>query len=400
MIEDQLSAMPARKAGEDGREDRQGEAVRQHFLGEIEAHAPIGGRDGEKRHGCDGMGPTADTHPDAFDEQQFRRTCDRGEHAEPEGKAGRPYASAQEERVAREPVEDVYSEGRHDESDGEVDEHGVNGVSRDRDNRAYRVLGHLLHHGARFVAGVVAVVVFGHFSSHRRLSVATATLRRGRWFLLPAAGAALAGCSGPLSALDPAGPAAATMATLWWVMLAGSVVLALLVFVLLALVYRRPGTWRNVEPAHWIVGGGLVMPVVVLTALVGYALYAGEQLLAHPNPDVPRVVANGEMWVWRFSYPDYPQAEETEELHIPAGQPVDVIVTSSDVIHGFWVPRLGGKIDAIPGHQNVIRLQADRPGTYNGVCAEFCGNGHAAMRFVVIAHDPAEYEAALSGGAQ
>jgi len=83
-------------------------------------------------------------------------------------------------------------------------------------------------------------------------------------------------------------------------------------------------------------------------------------------------------------------------LHIPAGQPVDVLVTSSDVIHSFWSPRLAGKIDAVPGHENVVRLTADRPGTYRGVCAEFCGVGHTDMHFSVVAHPPEEYAQALA----
>src|SRR5690606_10098995 len=110
----------------------------------------------------------------------------------------------------------------------------------------------------------------------------------------------------------------------------------------------------------WIAYGGLAMPAAILVVLVAYALFAGERLLAHPDPDVPRVAARGEMWVWRFSYPGLPGAGETEVLHIPAGRPVDVVVTSSDVIHSFWVPRLAGKIDAIPGHENIVRIEAER----------------------------------------
>lgn len=183
-------------------------------------------------------------------------------------------------------------------------------------------------------------------------------------------------------------------------MLGGSALLALLVFALLALVYLKPGAGARVGGRDWVVYGGLVMPAVILTALVGYALIAGERLLAHPDRDVPRVAAHGEMWAWRFSYPDHPGVAETDVLHIPAGQAVDVVVTSSDVIHSFWVPRLAGKIDAIPGHENVVRIEADRAGTYNGVCAEFCGMGHTEMRFSIVAHDPADYEAFMAGGAQ
>jgi cytochrome c oxidase subunit 2 len=74
---------------------------------------------------------------------------------------------------------------------------------------------------------------------------------------------------------------------------------------------------------------------------------------------------------------------------------VDFAVTSGDVIHSFWIPRLGGKIDAIPGHINTIRLMAERPGQYGGVCAEFCGEGHSAMRFSVEAHGATGFEDVL-----
>src|SRR5690554_5295875 len=196
--------------------------------------------------------------------------------------------------------------------------------------------------------------------------------------------AVLGACTGPLSALDPAGPAADGIADLWWVMFWGSVVLFALVSGLLALTYLRPGFAATVSPTQWIVYGGLVMPVTILIVLVGYALYAGERLL--PNPDGPRQIeVYAERWTFSFSYPDIDAEARTSVLLIPAGEPVELTITSLDVIHAFWVPRLGGKMDAIPGHPNVWRIEADRPGTYRGVCAEYCGIGHADMGFVVQA---------------
>ena len=102
------------------------------------------------------------------------------------------------------------------------------------------------------------------------------------------------------------------------------------------------------------------------------------------------------MWAWHFEYPDRPEWGRTKDLHIPAGRPVDVTITSSDVIHSFWVPRLAGKIDAIPGRANTLRIEADRPGRYGGTCAEFCGTGHTGMSFDVIAHPPATYEKTMA----
>ncbi|WP_017758163.1 cytochrome c oxidase subunit II, partial [Pseudacidovorax intermedius] len=84
------------------------------------------------------------------------------------------------------------------------------------------------------------------------------------------------------------------------------------------------------------------------------------------------------------------------ELRLPAGRAVDVHTRSADVIHGFWVPRLGGKLDAVPGRTLVVRLQADRPGTYRGVCAEFCGAGHAHMPMVVQAMPAEDFDVWLN----
>jgi len=206
----------------------------------------------------------------------------------------------------------------------------------------------------------------------------------------------LAGCSGDLSTLDPAGPRAANLATLWWIMLAGSAVLFALVMVLFALVYLRRDWLARLTPGQWIIGGGLIMPIPVLVGLTGTALVLGEQLLPHGEVEV-RVAAEGRQWDWTFSYPDAPGVEPGNILHLPAGMPVDIIVTSADVIHSFWVPRLGGKIDAIPGHTNVIRLQADAPGTYWGQNAEYNGVGHDNMIFQVHVHSPEDFTALMAG---
>ena len=173
-------------------------------------------------------------------------------------------------------------------------------------------------------------------------------------------------------------------------MLAGSLVLFLLVALLLLASYRHPRLIARVTPGRFVFWLGLVMPAIVLTALVTTALALGERLLPRPNgPEPMRIEARAEQWRWVFSYPDMAGATSTPDvLHLPAGEPVDIIVTSADVVHAFWIPRLGGKIDAIPGHTNIIRLMADRPGSYHGVCAEFCGTGHTIMRFMAEAHPP------------
>ena len=172
----------------------------------------------------------------------------------------------------------------------------------------------------------------------------------------------------------------------------GAIALFVLVLALLALSFVRPAAITSIKPMHWIVGGGLIMPIPILLGLLVAAPLLGEQLLPKPGGVPPmRIEAHASQWQWRFAYPEIPGSQESAVLHLPAGEPVDILVTAEDVIHSFWIPRLGGKIDAIPGHENTIRLQADEPGTYRGICAEYCGQGHETMGFVVQAHNASSF---------
>lgn len=209
---------------------------------------------------------------------------------------------------------------------------------------------------------------------------------------------AVGGCSGPLSTLDTAGPAAGRVATFWWAMLAGATALSLLVFVLLLLAFLRRGSERRTSPTLWIGGLGVAMPIVVLMALVGYALMLGERIIAPGISGTVVIEATGRQWSWEFSHPTSEGMQVTHnELHMPAGQPVVLRIAAVDVIHSFWVPRLAGKMDAIPGHVNVMRIQAAQPGEFEGQCAEFCGSGHSGHLFRVIAHDEAGWAAFQRG---
>jgi cytochrome c oxidase subunit 2 len=216
--------------------------------------------------------------------------------------------------------------------------------------------------------------------------------------------AVLAGCStaGPLSALDPAGPGAAPIAQVWWWMFWGgtSLTLGMTALGLVAVLRRRrqaaadPGAGQA-----WLVAGGLLLPGLVIGALLFWGLRAGHALLPLPGTaPVFTVEVTARQWQWDVHYPAHPLAPaQPNRIDIPAGQPVDVRVRTVDVIHGFWVPRLGGKIDTIPGRTNVVRLQADAPGVYRGVCAEYCGTGHARMPMEVHAHAPEALAARMQG---
>lgn len=203
----------------------------------------------------------------------------------------------------------------------------------------------------------------------------------------------------PLSTLDPAGPAAAAIAQVWWVMLIGGT--AILVLMIVLTLYAAMHSRRTDKaPVRWLlVGGGLVLPLGVTLALLVYGINSGQSMLPLPTKEpVYRVEVRGHQWWWEVIYLDAPGGPRysANELHIPANHLVDVHVTTEDVIHSFWAPRLGGKIDAIPGRTNVVRLRADEPGVYHGVCAEYCGAQHARMRLVIEAHEPDALQARLA----
>ena len=207
----------------------------------------------------------------------------------------------------------------------------------------------------------------------------------------------LAGCTGDLSALDPAGPFAAAVAKLWWLMLAGSAAIFLVVLGLFLLALFRPGALRRVAPSRWIWVGGFFFPLVTLVVLIGHGLMRGEYILNLEAGGEPvHVEARGSMWHWDFRYAEGARTSRGI-LHVPVGRTIVVTATSEDVIHSFWAPRLGGKIDAIPGHAATVRILGDHPGVYGGICSEYCGTGHEGMVFEVHAHAPEDFEAVLAG---
>lgn len=211
---------------------------------------------------------------------------------------------------------------------------------------------------------------------------------------------ALQGCSGDLSVLDPAGPAARSIAQIWYVMAWGS--LAVLIFMVVLAVYacvRHPRPDEPTPTRRFLLGGGLLFPGAVLLALLVYGLRTGDaQAPLSGEQDTYRIEVRAHQWWWEVIHPDAPGGalHSRNEIHAPSGRPLLISITAEDVIHSFWIPRLGGKIDAIPGRVNTIRLVADEPGTYHGVCAEFCGTGHAAMSMQLHAYGKDEFDTFLS----
>ena len=212
---------------------------------------------------------------------------------------------------------------------------------------------------------------------------------------------ALAGCGGrgELSILDPAGPQAALVARLWWIMLAGAVGVFALTMALLAVALLAPTLGRRLPPLRLVLAGGVILPIVLLVPLAGGALVAGDRLYRLSPTDQPlRIEAVARQWQWRFRYPDHPRIPATPDiLRIPAGTTVEITATSEDVIHSFWVPHLGGKMDATPGHKARLLLTADAPGQHMGLCAEYCGIGHEGMPFLVIVMTPEDFARWIGG---
>jgi cytochrome c oxidase subunit 2 len=141
---------------------------------------------------------------------------------------------------------------------------------------------------------------------------------------------------------------------------------------------------------------------VTLSLLLPYGLIVMRDTDV-PNADAVPVEIIGEQFWWRVRYPaqgDQAEVVTANELRIPIGRPITVSVTAADVIHSFWIPNFGGKIDMIPGRINRLNFTAERAGVYRGVCAEFCGDQHARMALDVVALEPAEFAAWRTAQAQ
>jgi cytochrome c oxidase subunit 2 len=199
------------------------------------------------------------------------------------------------------------------------------------------------------------------------------------------------------SALDPAGPAAASIARLWWIMLGltGGAAVAVIALALRAVrdASRGRGTLPPGEPAFLVVGG-VLLPAAILAYLLVDTVRRGAAVSRPPGPPAFTVDVVGHQYWWEIRYADGPGPIVTaNELHVPVGRTVRVRLTSADVIHSFWVPRLQGKLDMIPGQTNVTWLHAEEAGVHRGQCAEFCGTQHALMALLVIAEPPDAFAA-------
>lgn len=207
------------------------------------------------------------------------------------------------------------------------------------------------------------------------------------------------------SVLRPATATADAIFEVGIVLTLGAGLVFLLVMGLLGLALRRnrPAT-SPFNARRWIIGGGVVFPVIVLTALMVYASVRTSQLTDRPDPRDGLVISvTAKLWWWEVRYRDPGTGGEillANEIRIPVGRPFTLALTSADVIHSFWVPGLAGKVDMVPGRLHHLRLQAREPGVHRGQCAEYCGEQHALMALHVVALPAAEFDEWLAAQAQ
>lgn len=213
-------------------------------------------------------------------------------------------------------------------------------------------------------------------------------------FLFAAPAAAQVAAPGAQSALRPAGVAATGMHRLGTLYL--GVCLAVYVIVLGAMFAGLLRRRRDEDPAteaarerriRTVVIGATIVNVLALAGLLAADIRTRSAFGKIGSRDSLEVILTGHQWWWEFQMRD-PRSDSTivtaNEIHLPAGRIVRFDLRSDDVIHSFWVPNLTGKKDLIPGHNSSVALRADRPGTYTGQCAEYCGMQHATMRFLVV----------------
>jgi cytochrome c oxidase subunit II len=218
---------------------------------------------------------------------------------------------------------------------------------------------------------------------------------------------AVAGCAkdAPLDTFQPEGSQAQEIQNLQVPIFIIAGVIGVLVIAITCLIMfrfrRRRGREGDVpKQIHGAPRLEVMWTILPGVLLAGVAIFTISTLfkLAETHKDALKVTVIGQQWWWEFQYPDVKDAAgvpivTANEMVIPVGRNVALSITSRDVIHSFWIPRLNGKRDAVPGRVHPLTLEADQPGEFFGQCTEFCGLSHANMRMRVVALPEDQYEA-------
>lgn len=211
------------------------------------------------------------------------------------------------------------------------------------------------------------------------------------------------------SPLNPVGRSAEAIDVHWQTMLwTGAAVWVIVVAMMVATLVRRrrkdgAGDGRGEGGGRgsvlFVALAGAVIPAVIIVGITVQSVWVLQETDPGQEVDGTTITVTGHQYWWEVEYPEH-GVVTANEIHIPTGERVRLELSSDDVVHSVWVPELSGKTDMVPGRATNMWLETDEPGTYWGQCAEYCGMQHALMRFIVVVHEPAEFEGWLEAQAQ
>jgi cytochrome c oxidase subunit 2 len=209
------------------------------------------------------------------------------------------------------------------------------------------------------------------------------------------------GCGETIPVLSPHSVEAGAIAQLSWILFAGGAAILLLVILAVWLAMAgSEGVRQHLANPRMVITGGVIFPSVVLSALLLFNLSLMRSAARVPSDwaDTAAIAVTGEQWWWRVAYagPGGATIETANDIRIPVGRDIVFKLRSADVIHAFWVPSLGGKVDMIPGRETRLRVHATKPGVFRGPCTEYCGGPHALMTLNVAAMPAGEFAAWLA----
>ena len=201
------------------------------------------------------------------------------------------------------------------------------------------------------------------------------------------------------SALSPAGADAHRIAGLFWWMTGAGLVIWVAVILLAIYCFRAQGRGDTRRRSHaLIVGGGVAVPLLLLTTLLVFGLAMLPDIVARAPEGSLQIHVTGEQWWWRVRYepPGGGIVTSANEIRLPVGEPVQFRLDSDNVIHSFWIPSLAGKMDMIPGRVTWLTVRPTETGAFRGACAEYCGVAHALMAFPVEVMETGDFRAWLT----
>jgi cytochrome c oxidase subunit 2 len=198
------------------------------------------------------------------------------------------------------------------------------------------------------------------------------------------------------SVLSPQSPEAQTVLGLFWFVLAiAAAVLVTVVALIVVAIVRFRGRSGEKLPRqntgnHWVEFVWTAVPSLILLVLFGATCTAMAKIQPPAHDRTADLDVTAHQWWWQGRYPKT-GVVVANEFHVPVGQTLLLRFHSADVVHDWWVPELGRKVDVFPNHPTHLWMKATKPGLYLGTCDEFCGPEHAWMRIRVIVHSPADY---------